>query len=65
LPTPEEIRAKCLDFQASWSDEERARRLVGGTLSPPPVEIRIISESVFQGDGDGMSIEDLIDTSGA
>jgi hypothetical protein len=64
LPSPEEIRAKCLEFQAGWTDEERAKRLVGGSMTPLPVEIRVVPESVFQGDSDGMSIEDLIDTSG-
>ena len=68
LPTPEEIRKKCLEFQAGWSDEERAKRLVGGSHAPLPVEIRVIPESLmFSGgsDGeDGFSIEDLADTSG-
>jgi len=26
MPTEAEIRAKCLEFQATWSDEERDRR---------------------------------------
>jgi hypothetical protein len=64
LPSLEEIRARCLEFQAGWTDEERAKRLVGGSAAPLPVEIRVISESVFHGDSDGLSIEDLIDTSG-
>lgn len=29
LPTLEEIRAACLQIQATWSPEERRRRLVG------------------------------------
>jgi hypothetical protein len=70
LPSPEEIRQKCLEFQATWSDEERSRRLVGGSQSPLPVEIRVISDSAFSGGYSGggderMSIEDLADTSGA
>jgi hypothetical protein len=67
LPTPEEIRRKCLEFQAGWSDEERAKRLVGGPQNPPPVEIRVIPDSLISGGGfdDGcMTIEDLADTSG-
>jgi hypothetical protein len=28
-PTPNEIRAACLNIQAGWSEEERARRLRG------------------------------------
>lgn len=69
LPSPEEIRQRCLEFQATWSDEERARRLVGGSQFPQPVEIRVISESAFnQGchSDDRISVEDLAsDTSGA
>lgn len=56
VPTPAEIRAKCLEFQASWSDEERDRRRVGGPEFPRPVESPIYPDSVFldlelQGDG--------------
>jgi hypothetical protein len=65
LPTEEEIREKCLAFQATWSDEERERRRVG--QSNPQYEVPIISESSFRvtssGD-DSPSIEDLADTSG-
>jgi hypothetical protein len=67
LPTPEEIRQKCLEFQAGWSDEERAKRLVGWSDTPQPVEIRVISESSLRFDGggdDNFSLEDLADTSG-
>jgi hypothetical protein len=53
LPTPEEIRAKCLEFQAGWSDEERAKRRV-----PPEVQVEapVYSDDIFleaelQGDG--------------
>lgn len=28
-PTPEEIRQRCLETQAKWSEEERERRIVG------------------------------------
>lgn len=70
LPSPDEIRQKCLEFQAGWSDEERAKRLVGGDPSSKPVEIRVIPESII-GDGmrasggdDGITIEDLTDMGG-
>lgn len=69
LPSQEEIRQKCLEFQATWSDEERARRLVGGSETPKPVEIMVIPESALRSDyggDDSFSIEDLADgTSGA
>ena len=48
LPSEEEIRQKCLEFQAGWSDEERAQRLVGYSGHHKPVEIRVIPESVVQ-----------------
>lgn len=67
LPSPEEIRQKCLEFQSQWSDEERAKRVVGGDRSSDPVEIRVIPASAI-GDGmragggdDGLTIEDLTD----
>jgi hypothetical protein len=48
LPTPEEIAEKCLEFQAGWSEEERARRYVGKGSGPtPPVEIKIVSATFF------------------
>lgn len=57
MPSPEEIRAKCLEFQARWSDEERARRRVGGSETPRPVEAPVYPEAIFleaelQGGGD-------------
>lgn len=67
LPTPAEIRQKCLEFQAGWSDEERSRRVVGGDRSNEAVEIRVIPASLI-GDGlragggdDGLTVEDLTD----
>lgn len=30
-PSPEEIEAMCLELQSKWSDEERRRRIVGGS----------------------------------
>jgi hypothetical protein len=48
VPTEEEIRQKCLEFQAGWSDEERARRLVGHDPEKAAVDIRVISESVLR-----------------
>lgn len=47
MPSPSEIRQKCLEFQAGWSDEERARRRVGG-VSSQQVEIQIVPESIFR-----------------
>lgn len=67
LPSPDEIRRRCLEFQASWSDEERARRVVGGSQLPQPVEIKVIPESTFSQSCNGsseISFEDFIDTSG-
>lgn len=65
VPSPAEIRRKCLEIQATWSDEERARRLVGGTRSPP-VEARVVSEATFTRHETSVefSLEDLLDTSG-
>jgi hypothetical protein len=50
LPSPEEIRAKCLIFQSGWSDEERARRKVGGP-ERPEAEVRVYPESLFSSAG--------------
>lgn len=65
LPTPEEIREKCLEFQRGWSDEEREKRRVGAKVQE--YEMPIISESSFRVSSfsdDAPSIEDLADTSG-
>jgi hypothetical protein len=63
LPTEEEIRQRCSEFQSSWSEEERERRRGGG--GPAPVEIRIINESSLRVSAeDGLTVEGLIDTSG-
>lgn len=66
LPSEDEIRQKCLEFQAGWSDEERAERLVGYT--PSRAEMRIVSEDSLQSimraeqdDSKPASIEDLAD----
>ena len=45
LPPRAEIRAKCLAFQAGWSDEERARRRVGPVEAP--VEAPVYSDDIF------------------
>jgi hypothetical protein len=67
LPTTTEIRDACLRFQAGWSDDERARRLVGKAVSDP-VEADTIPDSFFAFDrGNDASgyLEDLTDrTSG-
>lgn len=47
LPSPEEIRQKCLEIQATWSDEERAKRLVGWSPDSESVDVRVFSESIF------------------
>ena len=69
LPSQEEIRQKCLEFQAGWSEEERARRRVGWNPNPSPVEIRVIPESVLRSSyshlGDDTlpnSVEDFLDS---
>jgi len=68
LPTPDEIRQKCLEFQAGWSDEERERRRVGHSPEPKFVEIQVVSaRTVIRGFADEQletTAEDLIDTSG-
>lgn len=46
-PSPEEIRQKCLEFQAGWSDEERAKRWVGGVASQR-VEVQVVPASFFR-----------------
>ena len=48
LPSEEEIRAKCLAIQATWSDEERAKRCVGWSPESEQVEIRMISRLSYQ-----------------
>lgn len=68
MPSETEIKEKCLEFQANWSEEERSRRVVGGDTSIRPVEIRTIPDSclgdgsVWGGSGDEPpTIEDLTD----
>lgn len=62
LPSEEEIRQKCLEIQAGWSEEERSRRLVGWSQNSPAVEIRIVPESLlYHNPGRDTSIEELID----
>lgn len=70
LPSEEEIRQKCLEFQAGWSDEERERRRVGAIPKPQPYEVPVVPESLFNvrpcDDEAGATtfLEGLIDTSG-
>lgn len=64
IPGPEEIRQKCLTFQAGWSEEERAKRRVGWR-PPDPVEVRSFPDAVFDPGADATSfLEGLIDSSG-
>jgi hypothetical protein len=65
LPSEEEIRQKCLEFQAGWSEEERARRRVGWKPEPDPVETRVYPDVIFEVQGDATGfLEGLIDSSG-
>jgi hypothetical protein len=69
LPSEEEIRQKCLEFQAGWSDEERERRRVGGSVKPNPYEVAVVPEAIFRFSdeeeaGPKTFLEGLIDTSG-
>ena len=65
LPTPQEIRQKCLEFQAGWSEEERARRRVGWKPEPDPVQAKSYPDVIFEVQGDATSfLEGLIDSSG-
>lgn len=47
-PTPEEIRAACLRFQASWSENERRKRCAWSVeqqqVELKEIEIREIAE---------------------
>ena len=68
LPSEAEILRKCLEFQAGWSEDERARRRVGWSPIPPPVEVRIIPESLlYYHSRAEPTVEELIDrdTSGS
>jgi hypothetical protein len=63
MPSPGEIRAKCLKFQEGWSDEERAKRVVGGP-ERPEVETRVYPETLFESCDDNYTesqIENFID----
>lgn len=70
LPSEEEIRQKCLEFQAGWSDEERERRLVGGQANREPYEVNVVPEPLFfrfaeEGESQVKPfLEDLMDSSG-
>lgn len=69
IPSEDEIKEKCAQFQAGWTDEERALRFVGGPVKDVHVEVRVISESVLRSgikwlgeDSGGQStVEDLAD----
>ena len=69
MPSEAEIRQKCLEFQAGWSDEERARRRVGWSPEPKRVEIMVIPESALgpnmawasEPTDSSSQIEDLLD----
>jgi hypothetical protein len=47
IPTPEEIAGKCLEFQSRWTDEERARRRVGGSYTP--ADTPVVPDDLFGG----------------
>jgi hypothetical protein len=69
LPSESEIREKCLEFQAGWTDEERERRRVGGPAKHTPYEVPVVPESLFRFSEDDEAgpqtyLEGLIDTSG-
>jgi hypothetical protein len=69
LPSEDEIKQKCLEFQAGWTDEERERRRVGGVVKFVPYEAPVVPESLFRFSEDDESgpqtfLEGLIDTSG-
>jgi hypothetical protein len=62
LPTEEEIKQKCLEFQAGWSEEERSRRRVGSKPEPAPVEVKFFPEAIFEVQADVTGfLEDLTD----
>jgi hypothetical protein len=64
LPSESEIRQKCLEFQAGWSEEERNRRRVGWR-PPDPVEARVFPDAIFEVQADVTGfLEDLADSSG-
>lgn len=69
LPTTTEIKEACERFQAGWTDEERARRLVGYNPRPDPLEVPTLPDAVLRFGGDDEDaaknfLEDLMDTSG-
>lgn len=69
LPSESEIRQRCLEFQAGWSEEERERRRVGGIPRSEPSSSRVIPEAVFRVSPDSEDatttfLEGLVDTSG-
>ena len=59
LPSREEIRQKCLKFQSTWTEEERARRRVGWDPNPKPVEVAVIPEAVLRANYSYLSEENL------
>lgn len=62
MPTEEEIKQKCKEFQATWSDEERARRLVGHKPVADPVEAGVYPDAVFEVRADVTGfLEDIAD----
>jgi len=64
LPSESEIRQKCLEFQAGWSDEERAKRRVGWK-PPDPVSAKVFPDAIFEVQADVAGfLEDIVDSSG-
>lgn len=65
LPSREEIRRRCLEFQAGWSEEERIRRIVGPKPDSYAVEAKVFPDTIFEVTGDATSfLENLADSSG-
>jgi hypothetical protein len=42
-PTPEEIRAMCLEIQAEWSPREERQRRAVPSLAPEVPEVRTVA----------------------
>jgi hypothetical protein len=47
LPSPEEIRQKCLEIQEGWSETERARR--AGVNHVGQADLHTYSQAIHQG----------------
>lgn len=61
-PSPEEIRALCLEIQATWDEETERLRRTGSRKPLPPAMIKMVRVLDPQGPNEGEGRDGLWDT---